>query len=40
MTVDDVLRAWSDEPQRLRCLAGLIEDRLLVAAGPDTYALP
>ena len=32
--------AWSDEAQRVRCLASLIEDRLLVAAGPDTYALP
>jgi A/G-specific adenine glycosylase len=32
--------AWSDEAQRVRCVASLIEDRLLVAAGPDTYALP
>ncbi|KQW47011.1 adenine glycosylase [Nocardioides sp. Root1257] len=32
--------AWADEPQRLRCLAGLIEDRLVVESGPDTYALP
>ena len=32
--------AWSDETQRLRCLASLIEDRLLVATGPETYALP
>ncbi|GAA1798018.1 A/G-specific adenine glycosylase [Nocardioides hankookensis] len=31
---------WPDEPQRLRCLASLIEDRLVVDAGPDTYALP
>jgi A/G-specific adenine glycosylase len=32
--------AWSDDAQRVRCVASLIEDRLLVAAGPDTYALP
>ena len=32
--------AWPDETQRLRCLASLIEDRLLVATGPETYALP
>jgi A/G-specific adenine glycosylase len=32
--------AWSPEDQRIRCLASLIEDRLIVAVGPDTYALP
>lgn len=32
--------AWSEEPQRLRCLASLVEDGLVVPAGPDTYALP
>ena len=32
--------AWNDEGQRVRCLAGLIEDRLVLEAGPDTYALP
>lgn len=32
--------AWTDETQRVRCLASLVEDRLVVAAGPDTYALP
>jgi A/G-specific adenine glycosylase len=32
--------AWADETQRVRCLASLVEDRLVVAAGPDTYALP
>jgi len=32
--------AWSDEAQRVRCLASLIEDRLVAATGPDTYALP
>lgn len=32
--------AWHDEAQRLRCLASLVEDGLLVTAGPDTYALP
>ncbi|HTW14422.1 MAG TPA: A/G-specific adenine glycosylase [Nocardioides sp.] len=31
---------WSEEAQRVRCLAGLVEDGLVVAAGPDTYALP
>jgi A/G-specific adenine glycosylase len=31
---------WSPDDQRVRCLASLIEDRLVVAAGPDTYALP
>ncbi len=31
---------WSEPAQRERCLAGLIEDRLVVAAGPATYALP
>ncbi|WP_243056252.1 A/G-specific adenine glycosylase [Nocardioides sp. SR21] len=32
--------AWSDEGQRVRCLASLVEDGLLVHAGPDVYALP
>lgn len=32
--------AWSDEGQRVRCLASLVEDGLLVPAGPDVYALP
>lgn len=32
--------AWSGEAQRVRCLASLVEDRLVVHAGPDTYALP
>ena len=32
--------AWSEEAQRLRCLASLVEDGLVVPAGPDTYALP
>lgn len=31
---------WSEEAQRIRCLASLVEDRLVVHAGPDTYALP
>jgi A/G-specific adenine glycosylase len=31
---------WSDEPQRVRCLASLVSDGLLVHAGPDAYALP
>jgi A/G-specific adenine glycosylase len=32
--------AWSEEAQRIRCLASLVEDALVVHAGPDTYALP
>lgn len=32
--------AWHDEGQRVRCLASLVEDGLLVPAGPDSYALP
>lgn len=32
--------AWSDEAQRARCLASLVADGLVVAAGADTYALP
>ncbi|WP_395657046.1 A/G-specific adenine glycosylase [Nocardioides sp.] len=32
--------AWSEEVQRVRCLASLVEDGLVVAAGPETYALP
>ncbi|MBZ5739250.1 A/G-specific adenine glycosylase [Nocardioides mangrovi] len=32
--------AWSEEGQRIRCLASLIEDALVVHAGADTYALP
>lgn len=31
---------WTDEPQRIRCLASLVEDGLVAAVGPDTYALP
>jgi A/G-specific adenine glycosylase len=32
--------AWAQESQRLRCLASLVADGLVVAAGPETYALP
>ena len=32
--------AWSDEPQRIRCLAGLVADGLAVRTGVGTYALP
>ena len=32
--------AWSQEVQRIRCLASLVDDGLLVAVGPETYALP
>jgi A/G-specific adenine glycosylase len=31
---------WSDEAQRERCLAGLVDDRLVAQVAPDTYALP
>lgn len=31
---------WLDDVQRERCLAGLVADRLVEAAGPSTYALP
>ena len=27
-------------PQRIRCLASLVEDGLVVHDGPETYALP
>jgi len=32
--------AWPDAAQRERCLAGLLEDRLLVRTGAGDYALP
>jgi A/G-specific adenine glycosylase len=32
--------AWAEEAQRVRCLASLVEDGLVVHTGPDTYALP
>jgi A/G-specific adenine glycosylase len=31
---------WPDETQRLRCLDGLVEDRLVVRTGGGSYALP
>ncbi len=31
---------WSDEPQRVRCLASLVVDRLVVQVTYATYALP
>ena len=31
---------WPDDAQRDRCLAGLVDDRLIVAVGPSAYALP
>jgi A/G-specific adenine glycosylase len=31
---------WDDEPQRERCLASLLDDGLVVAAGDGRYALP
>jgi A/G-specific adenine glycosylase len=33
-------QAWPDEAQGQRALAGLLADGLIVAAGPDHYALP
>jgi A/G-specific adenine glycosylase len=32
--------AWSTEAQRIRCLASLVDDGLIVHAGPDAYTLP
>jgi len=32
--------AWSEELQRARCLAGLVEDGLVVRTPRGTYALP
>ncbi|MDI6909470.1 A/G-specific adenine glycosylase [Nocardioides sp.] len=32
--------AWSEEAQRVRCLASLVADGLVVHGGPHTYALP
>lgn len=32
--------AWSEETQRLRCLVGLVEDRLVVRTDAGWYALP
>ncbi len=32
--------AWSEDDQRTRCLAGLVEDGLLAQVSPTTYALP
>ncbi|GEP33558.1 adenine glycosylase [Nocardioides szechwanensis] len=31
---------WPDDTQRLRCLEGLVEDRLVVRTGAGRYALP
>jgi A/G-specific adenine glycosylase len=31
---------WSEEAQRIRCLASLVADGLVAHVGPDTYALP
>lgn len=31
---------WHDTPQRERCLAGLLDDALVVRSGPESYALP
>lgn len=31
---------WPDDGQRARCLQSLLDDRLVVSVGPETYALP
>ncbi|MFA6298705.1 MAG: A/G-specific adenine glycosylase, partial [Nocardioides sp.] len=31
---------WPDEVQRLRCLDGLVADRLVVRTGAGSFALP
>jgi A/G-specific adenine glycosylase len=31
---------WTDEAQRVRCLAGLVDDGLVARVGGDVYALP
>lgn len=38
--LDRIEAAWPPAAQRKRCLAGLVEDGLLVEAGPAAYALP
>jgi A/G-specific adenine glycosylase len=35
-----IAAVWPDDAQRDHCLAGLVADRLIVAAGPSAYALP
>ena len=32
--------AWSEDEQRARCLAALVEDGLLAQVSATTYALP
>lgn len=38
--VSRIEAVWADAGQRERCLASLVADGLLVAAGPTTYSLP
>lgn len=40
LSSDDVARVWDDDGQRERCLAGLLDDGLVVRAGRAHYALP
>ena len=40
VAVSRIEAVWPGAEQRERCLAALVEDGLLVAAGPTTYALP
>ena len=37
---DRLAAAWAGDEQRERCLAGLVEDRLVVRTGAGGYALP
>ena len=40
VTAERLDAAWADTGQRVRCLAGLLEDRLLVRTDAGDYALP
>ena len=40
VTAERLDAAWADTGQRVRCLAGLLEDRLLVRTAAGDYALP
>jgi A/G-specific adenine glycosylase len=40
VTAERLAEAWPDDPQRLRCLAGLVADGLAVRTPAGSYALP
>lgn len=40
LSTDVLARAWPEEPQRARCLTGLIADGLIETDAPDGYRLP